>query len=99
MRKYEEINLKRKHFHLFGTHLYQNGKAENIPVVAGHSVFVIQSLSETAFQNSKISLGCLWTEFELKATCLKHKELWAKICKYFAEEVTVTSSCDFSLFR
>ena len=35
---------KKKRFHPFKRHLYQNGKAENMPVVAGRLVVVQPSL-------------------------------------------------------
>ena len=39
----QSILKKKKRFHLLKRHLYQNGKAQNMPVVAGHLVMYLLS--------------------------------------------------------
>ena len=38
IRKFDSVSLKKNHFHLFKSLLYQIGKAENMPLVAGRLV-------------------------------------------------------------
>ena len=52
VRKYDEESVfsrKKKHFHLLKS-LYKNGKAQNMPVVAGRLVFMIHLNAATCLQ-------------------------------------------------
>ena len=49
-----ELLLKRKRFHPFKRHLYQNWKAENMPVVAVRLVFKNIPISKGSLYSGKI---------------------------------------------
>ena len=46
--------LENKRLHLFKQHLYQNGKVETIPVVAGRFVVENQQIYKVLFQRNSI---------------------------------------------